>query len=326
MEALIFVEVLDRRGNVAERVRIDALPATVGRSYRNQVIVDDRFVSPEHVRLSVGETGGVVAEDLDSENGMYEEPQGIRVTRVVVQPGTRLRVGHTVLRFATVDQPVVATAHDPFVNATGRLFRYTPRATAAIVSAALLVSMLTTYLQSYDEANVASRIANALMIGLGLAAWAGAWSLVTRIMAHRFAFGRHLAIASGVFLAAEVTNAGLRMLDVVEPGTTASSVASTVVMILTLAAVLFGHLALVSPLSPRRRISWSLGVAVGLIGLIQFAEFAERDSFDSSPDFVGAVRPVGAGSGRGMSLETFMTGAADLQHQVDADAVRRPSY
>ncbi len=45
MGKIAFVEILDRRGNVRERVRVDSFPATVGRGYGNAVIVDDRLVS-----------------------------------------------------------------------------------------------------------------------------------------------------------------------------------------------------------------------------------------------------------------------------------------
>jgi hypothetical protein len=323
VDAVIFVEVLDRRGHVTQRVRLDALPVTLGRSYRNAVIVDDRYVSPEHIRIAVAETGGVIAEDLDSENGLYEEPSGVRVTRVPVQPGTRLRVGHTVLRFAAADQPMAPTVMDPFVGRARRLV-YSRRATALILAAALLLSMLTSYFTSYDQSGAASRLSDALMLGAALAAWAGGWALVTRILQHRFAFGPHLAIAAGVLLGAEVVNGVVQGLDVVESGTTAAGVWQSVLIMLAIAAALYGHLTLAAPLAAQRRLVWSLGVSATLVGLVEFAEFAERDSFDGSPSFAGAVRPVGGAANRGISLDAFMDAAAELQQRVDQD-VRSPS-
>jgi hypothetical protein len=324
VDQVIFVEVLDRRGHVAQRVRLEHFPATLGRSYRNAVIVDDRYVSPEHVRIVAGENGALVAEDLDSENGVFEEPAGIRVTRVALQPGTRLRVGHTVLRFATAEQAVAPTAMDPFVS-RGRTLAYSRRTTGILLAGALVASMLTSYFTSYDQSSAASRLSNALMLGAALAAWAGAWALVTRILQQRFAFGPHLAITAGVLLAAEVVNGVVQGLDVVESGTGTAAVVQTVLIMLAIAAALFGHLSLAAPLAPPRRLVWALGVSATLVGLVEFAEFAERDSFEGSPSFAGAVRPVGAAAGRGISIDAFMTGAAELQQVVDQD-VRKPSY
>ena len=324
MDQVIFVEVLDRRGHVAQRARLENFPAMLGRSYRNAVIVDDRYVSPEHLRIVAGEHGGFVAEDLDSENGVFEEPAGIRVTRVPLEAGTRLRVGHTVLRFAMTEQAIDPTVTDPAVS-RGRTLSYSRRTTAMLLAAALVVSMLTSYFTSYDQSGAASRLSDALMLGVALVAWAGAWALVTRILQHRFAFGPHLAIAAGVLLVAELVTGALQAWDLVESGTTAASAVQMVVIMLAIAAALFGHLAIASPLVAPRRLVWALGVAGTLVGLVEFAEFAERDSFDGSPSFTGAVRPVGSGAGGGVSIDAFMSGAADLQQLVDRD-VRRLSY
>lgn len=314
---MIFVEVLDRRGHVAERVRLDALPATIGRSYRNAVILDDRYVSPEHVRVALADDGTLEAVDLGSANGLYEDARGARVARVTVAPGTRLRVGHTVLRFATADQAVAAALRDPFAGGAGWL-AYSRRGAALLVAAALLLSMLTSYFTSYDETSVAARLAEALMMGVGLAAWAGVWALVTRITAHRFEFGRHLAIAAGVLLAAELVNVALRLLQVIEPGTSAAEAAQTLLITAALTAVLYQHLALTSTLPGRRRVGWAVGVAVALVGVVQFSDWAQHDAFVGSPQFDGAVQPLGARAARGITLEAFMADAAELQQAVDA--------
>jgi hypothetical protein len=316
VDPVIFVEILDRRGHVAHRVRLETLPATIGRSYRNAVILDDRYVSPEHVRIEQMDDGTLVALDLGSDNGVYDDTRGSRLERVALEPGTRLRVGHTVLRFATADQPVAAAARDP-LGGSG-WWRYSRRATGLVLAAALVLSMLTSYFTSYDETSAAARLAEALMLGVGLAAWAGSWSLVTRITAHRFAFGQHLAIVAGVLLAAELVNGALRMLDVVEPGTTLAEWTQTMLIMASVAAVLYGHLSLTSTLPSPRRLGWAVGVAVTLVGLAEFAEWADRDSFMGSPRFEGAVHPVGMGADRGVPLDTFIAEAGELQRAVDA--------
>jgi hypothetical protein len=70
VERVIVVEVLDRRGRVRERVRLDRLPAFVGRAYMNDVVLEDRFVSPRHCAIREAESGEMVLEDLESLNGV----------------------------------------------------------------------------------------------------------------------------------------------------------------------------------------------------------------------------------------------------------------
>src|SRR5262249_25724180 len=75
------------------------LPATIGRAYSNEIIVDDQYVCPEHLRLSQSEGGDIVVEDLGSVNGSFQlEPPGC-VKSKVLKSGETLRIGQTMLRF-----------------------------------------------------------------------------------------------------------------------------------------------------------------------------------------------------------------------------------
>ena len=321
MDRVIFVEVLDRRGRVVQRARLDALPATVGRSYRNAVILDDRYVSPEHVRITRADDGGLVAEDLGSANGLFLEPGAARVPRAVLRPGTVVRVGHTLLRVATADQEVAAAAPDPVAPVAGRR-PVTRRALTVGLAAALGLSMLASYLGTYGDTSVAALIADALMLGAAVVAWAGLWALVTRITAHRFGFRQHLRVATGVLLALEVAYVILHVGDLIESGTAWYDVTQMLIFVLALAAALSGHLRIAAALSPGRRLGWALGVAAGLVGLNEFSDFAQGRRFDRSPTFRCAVRPL-AGA-RPTSLDAFIAAAAELQRSVDAQAEKTP--
>ena len=61
MEKIIFVELLDRREHLQQRFRIESFPLTIGRAYTNDIILEDRHVSPEHVRIRLDEDGKLVA-------------------------------------------------------------------------------------------------------------------------------------------------------------------------------------------------------------------------------------------------------------------------
>ena len=63
MAPLGYIEVLDAKGNVTERIGIDAFPITVGRAYSNHVVVDDPYVCPAHLAIEPDEQGRLIARD-----------------------------------------------------------------------------------------------------------------------------------------------------------------------------------------------------------------------------------------------------------------------
>ena len=68
---MIWVEILSRNHEIAARFRLPVAEARIGRGYTNDVIVDDPYVAPEHLRLFRDEAGQLVVEDLGSANGIY---------------------------------------------------------------------------------------------------------------------------------------------------------------------------------------------------------------------------------------------------------------
>ena len=75
----MWIEVLSRNGDVVARERIDTAEARVGRAFDNDVVVDDPHVAPHHLRIHRGEDGELVAEDLNSLNGLFPEHGADRV-------------------------------------------------------------------------------------------------------------------------------------------------------------------------------------------------------------------------------------------------------
>ncbi|HEX8700841.1 MAG TPA: sigma 54-interacting transcriptional regulator, partial [Myxococcaceae bacterium] len=67
----------------------------LGKSPECEIVLNDKTVSRQHLRLEVGE-GGVKAVDLGSHNGSFCE--GMRFTELEVRPGAVLKLGSTELK------------------------------------------------------------------------------------------------------------------------------------------------------------------------------------------------------------------------------------
>ena len=205
MGTIAFVEVLDRRGNIRERVKVDTFPATVGRGYANAVIVDDRLISAEHLRLSMDSEGGMIVEDLNTVNGTRLAKSRERIERHRVPPGGEvvIRIGQTILRLRGDDFAVGPAASSRALF--GPFGRYIENgAIAFVVFIAGFGLNVLTFAQEISKKVIWSDLTGmSLVLLIVFAVWTGFWSFLNRLVVHSFRFMTHLAIAgvaSVVFL------------------------------------------------------------------------------------------------------------------------------
>jgi len=193
---MIWVEVLSRHRDVTARFRIDARELSVGRSYDNDVILDDAYVAARHLKVFHDETGQLVAEDLGSANGMYLDRGKKRLARVVVDGNVPIRVGHTLIRIRETSHAV----EDERLVQSGR--RLVPVVAALVLGVLLLgIDATKTWFSQTGEPHLSNYLLPALvLIGIALL-WIGMWSLLSRLFSGQSHFLRHVLIAETAVLA-----------------------------------------------------------------------------------------------------------------------------
>ena len=67
--AELIVEELNRLGHIVNRYKIEEFPASLGRGFDNDIILDDPYVSPHHVSILPDENGWQIIDE-DSLNGI----------------------------------------------------------------------------------------------------------------------------------------------------------------------------------------------------------------------------------------------------------------
>lgn len=317
MGALAWVEVLDRRGQVSVRHRIDTAPAIIGRGYGCDVLLDDPWLSPVHLRLYRELDGSLALEDAGSENGTWT-PAGRRITSLPLGGGLALKMGRTFVRVVPADAPVAATIGagiDAPSEGGWRQVWVGP-------TLALAASMTYAWMRLLDDGEVhhaAALVGDGAAMLLGLTLWAGIWALVTRAVSHRASFLSHLAVASaaalalsGIFYATEYA-AFLAPGEPEFPGLVGS------IAVGVLAALLFGHLMLATALPSRRAMVISLSVTVALVGLGAVAATDTSTGEDSgTPQFSGELKPLSATFIPTESDSTFFAGFDTLKTTVDS--------
>jgi len=325
MERQLIVEVLDRRGHVASRHRLDALPVTLGRGYGCAVILDDRYVSPEHARVEADVDGALAVVDLDSLNGLREAGRAARAHRIAIQAGTRIRLGQTVLRFCFSDQPVPAAVREAGESVTVGGRSLSPRHGLALGGAAALWVGWLTYLGSFDGERVAGAAAAAIGMSLAIALWAGIWALLGRLLVHRPRFSLHIGLAGLAVILSIAIGLVSGYAQFFAPQATAIDPVAASLEVLVIGGLLAGSLSLATALPRARRLAIGYGLSVGFAGLGWLAIATFDSSSERAARFEGEVKAVGEPWVLTVTPDRFFLDVERLIGQVDELAAQSDS-
>jgi hypothetical protein len=191
---MIWVEILSRQREVAERFRVAGPEVRIGRGYDNDVIVDDPYVAANHLRVFRDEDGQLVAEDMGSANGTFLNEAKGRLERFIIDGNHPIRIGQTRLRIRDLNYAVlrerIASPERPTL----------PIVLAVVFGIAVLgISTLRIWLGETAEPRASSYLALLTLIVIVLG-WAGMWALLSRIFSGHSSFPRHvLIVLAGIF-------------------------------------------------------------------------------------------------------------------------------
>lgn len=315
MAALGFIEILDAKGNVTERVRIDASPVHIGRAYSNHVVVDDPYVCPRHLAIEANEQGDLIARDLESVNGLYARGGSERVATLILGSGTQFRIGHTWLRFRSLEHPVAPTLIDREVKES----RFaSPHAALLIGIVVVLLLCLESYLGLVERATFANVVSEPLTTSSMLLVWAGLWALASRIVVSRFHFSQHALIACGALTGFSVLNVSSEWVEFLFPMIPTLWIVGLLGTGLILAALVYGHLGFASFLRRRSRLWAALSVSAAIIGVSVLSDYAGRSKFSNVMEFSGVVKPLDAVWVPSTSVDRFIEASQKLKTDLDA--------
>jgi hypothetical protein len=315
MAAVMWIEVMSLDGGVASRERIEGAEARVGRAFDNDVVVDDPHVAAHHLRIFRGEDGELVAEDLGSLNGLYAEHAAHRAPRLSLAAEPGLRIGRTILRVHDAAHPV----------APERLLT-PPRAHvkwAVIVGLGLFaLILLLNWLNLTTEPSANVVLLPLAALATALAAWAGAWALLSRIFYGQAQFAVQLRIALTACIAlvlwdqlAETLSYALAWREIVEhQGLGAWAL---------LAATCYAHLRSIGP----RHMRAAIGLIAALVvtgAALQFASKSETRALVGQRAVLGDLRPPAMRLLPAASSDEFFRKVESAKLRVDQARLREP--
>jgi len=322
MAPLGYIEVLNSRGRVTNRFPVDSWPITIGRAYTNSIILDDPFISPKHIAIHRDESGQINAIDLDSLNGLRDGPGGKRVSSLPLVSGKPIQIGHSVLRYCDIGEPVATAALD-----RGPVGRRPPSWLIGFggVSVVLLTLMLESYFGSYERLNIARSLSESLTIMSILITWSGLWSLVSRVVVGRFFYAQHFALAGGAMLASLAFNIIAEWFEFLFPVVPALWVTSLVGSGVILAFLVFGHLGWASSMIRRSRVWAGLGVSGAVIGAGVISDYAARDTFTTAMEYSAVLKASDSRWLPAVSVDQFIAESDSVKSELKALAQKAKS-
>jgi hypothetical protein len=180
-----FVEILNASGDVQARHKFTELPIRLGRSYSNDVILDDHHTASEHAVIEQDENGSLIMRDLGSQNAI--KVKGKIQPKIFLRGDVSVQLGHTHLRVRDSNYVVSAEVSD----STHHRWQGWPMFFCALVMICAL-SLSTSWLSDIANNKSSDYIIGVAQWLLVAAIWSGIWALANRAFGGAANFTRHL--------------------------------------------------------------------------------------------------------------------------------------
>ncbi|MDR2031933.1 MAG: FHA domain-containing protein [Azoarcus sp.] len=195
---MIWIETLSRNKEPVARVRAANGTATIGRGYDNDAIIDDPHVAPRHVRIRRDDGGALVADDLGSHNGLYDET-GQRHQTLRLTGDTLFRIGQTWLR---VRESAFEVAAERILRPARRLWPWMLGLLASTIGINFLAQWQT---DTFERSNaLALYVQPMLAFAIAATIWVIFWAVLTRLLTGQARALLHTIIVLAGFVAVSV--------------------------------------------------------------------------------------------------------------------------
>jgi hypothetical protein len=311
----VIVELLGANAQVRYRTRLTTLPAVLGRGYDADVLIDDPHVDARHAELTRDENGGLVLRDLGSVNGVGRTARE-RSPSVMLASGDRARIGPVEIRVVDASHAVAAAM--PMIESRGMTTRIAePKRALAVCAGAALVFALSDYQSSDLGDAVVPALQGGIYLTVGIAIWASAWALATRIVSRGFRFLAHWAWILAMSVTALVLSTAGEWMDFAGPSLELGSWLVAAGGLVLFPVLIAGHLEIASSMSRSKRWRAALSVTAIALALAALGSLGEEFSYSGSLGYSSTLKPLPARLIPVVSLDDFMRATAGLQAEVD---------
>lgn len=302
--AKIIIEEVNRLGHVTGRHSYNEFPVTVGRGYQNSLIIDDPYISAEHLLINETENGWQV-EDRQSENGVKYRLHSAHSQDNQLNSGDEVIIGRTRLRLVSPLHPVAKTHLLPTRASVSKLLA-NPAAVVMIIIFTIGFLLVDYKLSIPVKTGTEKLIASMFPTFLFALVWAGIWAFVGRVMIHRASFLPHFVAALLVFLVSMLAAIVSEYLTFNLNDKTFSTVIEFFVIGFTIAGLLYVNLTNSTNLSRKSILITSHCVAWSMLLMGLFMQYVNKPEFSHAPEYASQLKPPFAKVTTSTSLDEFI--------------------
>ena len=308
----VIVEQLGWGGKRQRYFTVEGNSVTIGRSYQNDVVLDDVYISPNHLRLDAAE-GGWRLTDLQTVNGVeiIKNPRSSETqlldadSAILLGEGAEIKIGRTRLRIVSDSHSVDAAKELHHLEQdAGKLNRLSIWLPLFLISLAVEIAAL--YFSSYVEwqwKNVFSIILGTQAVLLFIALF---WGALGRFLRSESQFLSHYCLILLAGLAYSVTDWLIGMLAYNAGTEMVAMILSPLNALLLLALLLSANFALATNMLPRQRWISSLGFVMLIIVVSITARMSGWGEFSPYPSYFSGLEVPGLQFSGAESADDFI--------------------
>lgn len=302
--ARIIIEEVNRLGHVIGRHSFEQFPVTVGRGYQNRLIIDDPYISAEHVCINETENGWLI-EDRQSENGVKYRLHSEYSQPGQLNSGDEIIIGRTRLRLLSPTHPVAKTHLLPTRTSLSKLLA-NPIAVISTIVITIILLLLEYQLSIPVKTGTEKLVASMFPTFLFALTWAGIWAFVGRVIIHRATFLPHFVAALVVFIISMITATISEYLVFNLNDKTVATILEFIVIGFTIAGLLYVNLTNSTNLNKKSNLITSHCVAWSMLLMGLFMQYVNQPEFRHSPDYPSQLKPPFAKISTSKSLDEFI--------------------
>jgi len=302
--AKIIIEEVNRLGHITGRHIFDEFPVSIGRGYQNDLIIDDPYVSSEH--LSINETdNGWLVEDKQSENGIKFRLHSTQSHVNHLNSGDEIILGRTRIRLLSPRHPVPKTHLLPTRTSISKILSQ-PLVAVSTVLLAIVLLLTEAQLSIPVKTGFEKLLASIFPTFIFALMWAGIWAFVGRVITHRASFLPHFVAAILVFVismsASTISDYLTYNLSVTLPAT----LIEFVIIGFTIAGLFYINLSNSTNLNRRSSLITGHAVAWTMLMLGLFMQYVNKPDFSHSPEYASQLKPPFAKVATSKNLDEYI--------------------
>ena len=305
METIVIEIAPDSRSHREYQSFTPAAAVTVGRSFDNDVILSDPYVSARHVTVERSGAGFRI-RDLDSANGTRVNGALCPDAGMEAGSGAEIVIGKTRLRVYLGTHPVPAARA---LEENSRFYRMAGNPVVAWGLAITVVglSLLDAHWSTTKNENLLKLLPAAIGMLSSVLVWSGFWAFIGRLLRHRTCFLEHVSVCGLWFLSGGLLDHGVQYFAFYAGRKWLGLVLGYALNSGLLVAALFATLTFSANMAFRKKMIFS-GVFTGLLMLsLAGLRLSAAEYYAWGPPYDSVLKPPVFGARPGRPVPDFVS-------------------